>query len=100
VPHAPSIFPPGAFTSHLASCSVLAPRRASGVYDYLGYYDICYIGEEVKDSGAYDPRSIIISVIAVAIIYLAINLSIIGIVPWREVVPADAHPESGLSSLC
>ena len=27
-------------------------------------------------------------------IYFAINLSIIGVVPWREFVPADAHPES------
>jgi amino acid transporter len=33
-------------------------------------------------------------VIAVAIIYLAINLSVIGVVPWREFVPWDAHPES------
>ena len=29
-----------------------------------------------------------------AAIYLAINLSIIGVVPWRDFVPADAHPES------
>ena len=66
-----------------------------GVYDYLGYYDICYIGDEVKDPGRTIPRSIIISVIAVAIIYFAINLSIIGVVPWREFVPAADHPESG-----
>src|SRR5207247_5999495 len=64
------------------------------MYDYLGYYDICYIGDEVKDPGRTIPRSIIISVIAVAIIYLAINLSVIGVVPWREFVPWDKHPES------
>ncbi len=29
-----------------------------------------------------------------AALYFAINLSIIGVVPWREFVPADAHPES------
>ncbi len=40
------------------------------------------------------PRSILISIAAVAAIYLAINLSIIGVVPWRDFVPADAHPES------
>ena len=61
----------------------------------LGYYDIWYIGDEVKDPGRTIPRSIIISVIAVAIIYFAINLSIIGVVPWREFVPYEAHPESG-----
>jgi len=88
-------FPPGAF--HFSLGFLLGLRAASriGIYAYLGYYDICYIGEEVKDPGRTIPRSIIISVTAVAIIYLAINLSIIGIVPWREVVPANEHPQSG-----
>jgi amino acid transporter len=40
------------------------------------------------------PRSILISTAAVAVIYLGINLSIIGVVPWREFVPAADHPES------
>ena len=64
------------------------------MYDYLGYYDICYIGDEVKDPGRVIPRSIIVSVIAVALIYFAVNLSIVGIVPWREFVPRDTHPAS------
>lgn len=61
-----------------------------GVYDYLGYYDICYLGDEVRNPGKTIPRSVIISVIAVAVIYFLINLSIIGIVPWRQFVPAEA----------
>ena len=65
-----------------------------GIYDYLGYYDVCYIGDEVRDPGRVIPRSILISTAAVAVIYLGINLSIIGTVPWREFVPAAAHPES------
>jgi amino acid transporter len=48
----------------------------------------------VTNPGRTIPRSIIISVICVAIIYLAINLSIIGVVPWRDFVPASSHPES------
>jgi amino acid transporter len=88
-------FPPGAFTFSLGFIFGLGAASRVGVYDYLGYYDICYIGDEVKTPGRTIPRSIIISVIAVAIIYLAINLSVIGIVPWREFVPWDQHPESG-----
>jgi amino acid transporter len=65
-----------------------------GIYDYLGYYNICYIGDEVRDPGRVIPRSILISVMAVALICIAINLSIIGVVPWREFVPNTAHPES------
>ncbi len=85
-------FPPGAFNFSIGFLLGLGAAARVGVYDYLGYYDICYIGDEVKDPGRTIPRSIIISIIAVALIYVAINLSVIGVVPWREFVPADAHP--------
>jgi len=88
-------FPPGAFTFSLGFLFGLGAASRVGVYDYLGYYDICYIGDEVRDPGRTIPRSIIISVVAVAIIYFAINLSVIGVVPWREFVPYQVHPESG-----
>src|SRR5205807_5695112 len=57
-------------------------------------YDVCYIGDEVENPGRVIPRSIFISTALVAAIYLAINLSIIGVVPWRDFVPAAAHPQS------
>jgi amino acid transporter len=87
-------FPPGAFNLSLGFLFGLGAASRIGVYDYLGYYDVCYIGDEVKDPGRTIPRSIIISVIAVAIIYFAINLSIIGVVSWRDFVPYDKHPQS------
>src|SRR5712675_427373 len=88
-------FPPGSFTFSLGFLFGLGAASRVGVYDYLGYYDICYIGDEVRDPGRTIPRSIIISVISVAVIYFAINLSIVGVVPWREFVPYQDHPESG-----
>jgi amino acid transporter len=87
-------FPPGAFNFSLGFLFGLGAASRVAVYDYLGYYDVCYIGEEVKNPGVVIPRSILISTIAVALIYMGINLSIIGVVPWREFIPADAHPES------
>jgi len=87
-------FPPGAFNFSLGFLFGLGAAARIGIFDYLGYYDICYIGEEVRDPGRTIPRSIIISVIVVALIYIAINFSIIGVVPWRQFVPADKHPES------
>jgi amino acid transporter len=83
-------FPSGAFNFSTGFLFGLGAASRVGVYDYLGYYDICYIGDEVKNPGRTIPRSVIISVIAVAAIYIAINLSIIGIVPWREFVPSEA----------
>jgi amino acid transporter len=86
--------PPNPFGFSLGFLLGLGAAARVGVYDYLGYYDICYIGDEVRDPGRVIPRSILISVVAVAIIYFAINLSIIGVIPWREFVPASAHPRS------
>jgi amino acid transporter len=87
-------FPPGAFSFSLGFLMGLGAAARVGVYDYLGYYDICYIGDEVANPGRVIPRSILLSTLAVAGIYFLINLSIIGVVPWREFVPADAHPQS------
>src|SRR2546423_1342779 len=87
-------FPPGAFNLSLGFFMGLGAATRIGIYDYLGYYDVCYIGDEVENPGRVIPRSIIISTIAVALIYIGINFSIIGVVPWRQFVPADQHPES------
>ncbi len=87
-------FPPGGFKFSIGFLLGLGAASRIGIYDYLGYYDICYIGEEVREPGRVIPRSIIVSILAVAFIYLAINLSIIGVVPWREFVPAADHPEA------
>jgi amino acid transporter len=86
--------PPGAFDLSLGFFLGLGAAARIGIYDYLGYYNICYIGDEVADPGRVIPRSIAISTVAVALLYVAINLSIIGVVSWREFVPAGDHPES------
>jgi len=86
--------PAGAFSFSIGFLLGLGAASRVGIYDYLGYYNVAYIGDEVKDPGRVIPRSILISVVAVAVIYLGINLSIIGVVPWREFVPAAHHPES------
>jgi amino acid transporter len=87
-------FPPGAFNFSIGFFLGIGAASRIGIYDYLGYYDVCYIGDEVRDPGRVIPRSILISTAAVAVIYFGINLSIIGVVPWREFVPAAAHEES------
>ena len=87
-------FPPGGFNFSLGFFLGLGAASRIGVYDYLGYYDVCYIGDEVQNPGRVIPRSILLSTIAVALIYIAINFSIIGVVPWRDFVPAESHPQS------
>jgi amino acid transporter len=87
-------FPTGAFNFSAGFFLGLGAATRIGIYDYLGYYDVCYIGDEVRDPGRVIPRSILLSTAAVAVIYFGINLSIVGVVPWREFVPAAQHAES------
>src|SRR3982750_4127106 len=93
-PSIPFDFPPGAFNFSLGFFLGLGAASRIGIYDYMGYYDVCYIADEVQNPGRVIPRSILISTIAVAIIYIGINFSIIGVVPWREFVPAEKFPAS------
>jgi amino acid transporter len=86
--------PSGAFSFSVGFLFGLGAASRVGIYDYLGYYSVAYIGDEVTEPGRVIPRSILISVVVVALIYVGINLSILGVVPWREFVPAAAHPES------
>ncbi|ORA37340.1 amino acid permease [Mycobacterium aquaticum] len=57
-----------------------------GIYDYLGYNTSSYLGAEVKDPGRVLPRSILYSVICVMAIYLLMQIGILGVVPWRDMI--------------
>lgn len=55
------------------------------VYSYLGYYNVCHLGGEIKKPGKNIPRSMFISVIGIAILYLAMNVSVSSVIPWQEI---------------
>lgn len=82
-------FPERAWQFDAAQWIALGAAARIGIYDYLGYYDICFIGDEVKQPGRVIPRAVMLSLVLVALIYFAVNLSIIGVVPWREFVNAE-----------
>lgn len=77
-------FPPGAFRFSTGFAAGLGSAMLIAMYDFMGYYDICYVGGEVRQPERTIPRSILYSVVVVAILYAAANLSIIAVVPWRE----------------
>jgi amino acid transporter len=60
------------------------------MYDFLGYYDICYLGDEVRDPAKTIPRAVIISVLAVAALYAVMNLGILGVLPVERVAKSTA----------
>jgi fructoselysine transporter len=77
-------FPPGAF--HLSSIwfAGLGAAMVSTIYSYLGYYNICHLGGEICDPEKNIPRGIFLSILGIALLYFAMQTSILGVVPWRE----------------
>jgi len=55
------------------------------IYSYLGYYNVCHLGGEIKNPGKNIPRSMFISVIGIAILYIAMNTSVSSVISWQEV---------------
>ncbi len=60
------------------------------VYDYLGYYNICYLGDEVRDPERTIPRVIVISILAIGVIYLVMNACLISVLPMKEAMTSTA----------
>ena len=54
------------------------------VYSYLGYYNVCHLGSEIKNPSKNIPRSIFISIIGIAILYLLMNISVVSVIPWQH----------------
>jgi APA family basic amino acid/polyamine antiporter len=79
-------FPPNAFRADLPEFWFgLGDATRRAIYAYLGYYNVCFLGDEVKDPGRTIPRSIIIAVFAVAGLYITMNAALLGAMPWQEV---------------
>jgi fructoselysine transporter len=77
-------FPPGAFHLSWIWFAGLGSAMVNTVYSYWGYYNICHLGGEIKDPERNIPRGIFLSILGIAVLYLAMQTSILGVVPWRE----------------
>ena len=81
--------PPDAFRADKAFFEGLGLAMLVAIYDYFGYYNVCYLGDEVRDPSRTLPRSVLLSIAIVATVYFGMNLCIIGVIPWQEVVQSD-----------
>src|SRR5262245_52773059 len=77
-------FPPGAFDFSALWFLALGAAMVNTVYSYWGYYNICHLGGEIREPEKNIPRGIFLSVLGIAILYLAMQTSILGVVPWQE----------------
>jgi amino acid transporter len=77
-------FPAGAFHLGHAFFAGLGAGMLISAYDYWGYYNVCFLGGEVKDPRRTIPRAVLGSIAIVGTLYLLMNISVLGVVPWRD----------------
>ena len=77
-------FPPNAFQFDRGFFLALGATSILAMYSYGGYNQVCNIGEEIKDPTRTMPRSIVLSILVVATLYILMTTVIIGMIPWQE----------------
>jgi len=83
-------FPTGWFSFSWGFLLGLGGASMIAMYDLMGYYNVCYLEEEVRDPGHVFPRAIIWSVVGITLIYAVMNFLILGVQPWQEIA-ASKH---------
>jgi amino acid transporter len=78
--------PPHAFALTPAFFTGLGAAMLIATYDYWGYYNITFLGGEVRDPARTIPRAILLSIALVAAIYLAMNVMVLAVLPWRPLL--------------
>lgn len=79
-------FPANAFHLGPEFFTGLGAAMLVATYDYWGYYNVCYLGEEIKEPEKNIPRAVLISIVVIAILYITMNISVIGVIPWQELM--------------
>jgi amino acid transporter len=70
-----------------------------GVYDYLGYNTTAYLGAEVRTPGRTLPRSIIIAILSMMVVYLAMQVGILGVVDWHQMLNQSSPAYTSVASV-
>jgi len=76
--------PPGAWNFSWLFFAGLGHATVQTMYTYLGYYNVCHLGGEIRAPERNIPRSIFLSIIGVGALYLLMQTAILGAVPWQE----------------
>jgi APA family basic amino acid/polyamine antiporter len=83
-------FPGNAFQPSYGFMTGLGAAMLIAYYDYWGYYNVCFLGAEVRAPERNIPRAVIWSIVIVGALYLVMNISMLGVVPWQEMDQAAA----------
>jgi fructoselysine transporter len=69
---------------NFAFVSALGFASVKSVYSYLGYYNVCHLGAEIRSPAKNIPRSMFLSIAGISVLYLLMNVSVTSVIPWHE----------------
>lgn len=62
----------------------LGQASTKTIYSFLGYYNVCHLGGEIKEPERNIPRSIFLSIGIIAVLYLFMQVAVLGVIPWQQ----------------
>ena len=77
-------YPEHAFDFSMIFWAGLGAASVKTIYSFLGYYNVCHLGGEISNPQKNIPRSIFISIAGITVLYLLMQISVLGVVPWQE----------------
>jgi fructoselysine transporter len=77
-------FPEGAWSFSWIFFAGLGHASVQAIYSYLGYYNVCNLGGEMKNPERNIPRAIFLSIFGIAALYFAMQTCILAVIPWQE----------------
>jgi len=78
-------YAPHSFDMTPAFFAGLGIASVKTIYSYLGYYNVCHLGAEIKNPGKNIPKSIFISIAGIAVLYLLMQISVLAVLPWQSI---------------
>lgn len=93
-------FPEGAFNLGDSSFWLgMAGGLTIGIYDYLGYNTSAYLAGEVEQPGRVIPKSIIWSVLGMLVVYLLMQVGVLGVVDWHRMLDQKSAAYNSVASV-
>ena len=69
------------------------------MFNFLGYYNICHLGDEVKQPERVIPLAILGSIVLVLILDFGISAAFTSVLPWREMIQPDTLTYAAVGSV-
>ena len=77
-------FPPAAYRLDAGLIRAIGAGGLLAMYNYGGYTNVCYLGDEIRRPERTMPRAIVLSIVVVVMLYVLMSTVMLGVIPWRE----------------